>query len=419
MAMNRKLIPPPVDTIKSWLIVFSSSLLFFYSFMQLNLLNPINEAIMRDFQMTPTEMGWLSSMYFFANFFLLFPAGIVLDRFSTKKLILIAMSFSIVSMFGFALSHSVLLAGFFRFLAGIGGAFCFIGPVRLASRWFSPKKLALVIGCLVTVGMLGGLVAQTPVNIVSEAVGWRNMMLLCGVVGIVFFIWMWVFVRDWQKTWEKKDIDKLEFWHGLYLVLKNRYNWFGGLYTAFLNLPIFVLGALWGQLYLTDGHGISRDASSFILSALFFGSIIGAPTMGWFSDMIKRRKLPMLFGAALSFVVVVLIMYLPNQGVVSLLVLFLLLGFFTSTQALSYPNIAELNFPLITGSASSIISSILIASGFVFQPLFGWLMKHTEKGHLAYTLEDFQKAMAVLPICFLLGFVFSLLLKETRCRRHI
>ena len=130
----------------------------------------------------------------------------------------------------------------------------------------------------------------------------------------------------------------------------------------------------------------------------------------------------MLFGAALSFVVVVLIMYLPRQEFISLFILFLLLGLFTSTQALSYPNIAELNSPLITGSASSIISSILIASGFVFQPLFGWLMKHTEKGHqmaLTYDLEDFQKAMAVLPICFLLGFVFSLLLKETRCRRHV
>jgi len=265
MATNNKHIP--LDTKKSWLIVFSGSLLFFYSFMQLNILNPITDVVMKDFQINATQMGWLSSMYFFANFFLLFPAGLLLDRFSTKKIILIAMIFAIVSIFGFAISYNVFLAGFFRFLSGVGGAFCFISSVRLASRWFSPKKLALVIGSLVTVGMLGGMVAQTPVSIVSGLIGWRKMMMSGGSLGIIFFIWIWIFVKDWPRKYEEKedikDIEKLGFWHRIGLVLKNRYNWFGGLYTAFLNLPIFILGALWGELYLTEGHNITKANASY------------------------------------------------------------------------------------------------------------------------------------------------------------
>ena len=68
----------------------------------------------------------------------------VLDRFSIKNTILIAMFFCVVSTFILAYSHSFYMALFCRFITGIGSAFCFLGPVRLASHWFPPKRMALV-----------------------------------------------------------------------------------------------------------------------------------------------------------------------------------------------------------------------------------------------------------------------------------
>lgn len=380
---------------------------------------------MKDFQINTSIMGWLSSMYFIANFIFLFPAGILLDRFSSKKLILLAMIFAIVSMFGFAYSKSLILAIIFRFFSGIAGAFCFIGPLRLATRWFSEKKMALIIGSLITVGMLGGIAAQTPVVYLTQAIGWRNMMLLSGFLGLLFIIWIIIFVKDWPKVFEEKEdvkeIKKLGFINRIFLVLKNPYNWLGGLYTALLNLPIFVLGALWGQIYLTQAHKLEKQKASLIISLMFIGSIIGSPLMGWISDKIKKRKLPMILGAILSFFIIIAIIYIPNLNFYSLLSLFFILGFVTSTQVLSYPTITELNTPLIASSANSIISSILIASGFIFQPLFGWMIagafKIKEYSIQNYSTQDFYHAMIIFPIACIMGFIVSLFMKETRCKR--
>lgn len=422
METNKKNAARDLDTTKSWLVVFSGALLFFYSFLQLNILNPITDLLMKDFKLDPSGIGWLSSMYFFANFVFLFPAGLILDRLSCKKWIMIAMAFAVISMFGFAFSYNVPSAGIFRFFSGVGGAFSFIGAVRLASRWFSPKKMALGIGCLVTLGMLGGAAAQTPAVFLTESLGWRNMMVIFGVLGIFLYIWMLIFVKDFPEHLEEKDaarkIKRAGFWKSVSLALKNRYNWFGGLYTAFLNLPIFILGALWGNIYLTQGHGIDKEKASYVISFLFIGSIAGAPIIGWFSDYIKKRKFPMVLGAGLSLIIILAIIYIPFHSVFSLSALFFMLGFFTSSQALSYPAISELNSPLVTAAASSIISSVLIGSGFIFQPLFGWLMQMASKRKTVYSLQDFYVAMIILPAVFLLGLIFALLIKETNCKRQ-
>jgi nitrate/nitrite transporter NarK len=43
----------------------------------------------------------------------------------------------------------------------------------LAARWFPQGKQAFVIGTIITIGLLGGVVAQAPFALLTEALGWR------------------------------------------------------------------------------------------------------------------------------------------------------------------------------------------------------------------------------------------------------
>ena len=113
-------------------------------------------------------------------------------------------------------------------------------------------------------------------------------------------------------------------------------------------------------------------------------------------------------------------MYVLNLSYGTIMLLFFLIGFITSTQVLSYPTIAELNSPLITGSAISVVSLLIMASGFICQPLFGWLMdlrwNHVIVNNIPiYTLENFRFAIWIIPIGFILSIICSLLIKETHC----
>ena len=76
----------------AWIVTLTASLFFFYEFIQLNLFNAIAVDLMQDFHLDAAQLGNLSSMYFYANALFLFPAGMMLDRFSAKKLLLFAVA---------------------------------------------------------------------------------------------------------------------------------------------------------------------------------------------------------------------------------------------------------------------------------------------------------------------------------------
>lgn len=411
--------------LQRWLVVMTSAVLFFYSFIQMNLMNPIGAELMHVFDINARQLGTLSSMYFYGNFILLFPAGLLLDRFSVRKIILFALVLATVGMFLFAFSTDYTVAAISRFAYGLAGAFGFLSAIRLASRWFPPKKLALVSGCIVTFAMLGGMVAQAPMELLTEAFGWRNASIIFGVLGIALILLVFIIVRDYPSDYKveggEKDISGLGFWRSVRMVVFNRYNWLGGLYTTLMNLPIFTLGVIWGSMYLTQVDLLSKTRAADVDSMIFFGTLVGAPLVGWLSDKVKLRVMPMFIGAVVSLALIFIIMYTLHLSFAVLMVLFFLLGLITATQVISYPTIAELNSPLVTGSAISIISLLLMASGFICQPLFGWLMD-LRWNHLMvhgikiYSLQNFRTALWIIPVGFIISIVLSLLIKETHCK---
>ena len=411
----------------AWLVLIAASFMFFYTFIQMMMLNPIDSVLMNTFHLNASHLGTMSSMYFYGNFLLLFPAGLLLDRFSPRKILFLALLVASFSMFTFAYSTTFWAASISRLIQGFCGSFAFLGAIRIVSRWFSPKKLALASGSVVTLAMLGGIVAQTPIASLSITIGWRHTLIWFGFLGLILTVLEWVIVRDYPSNYvlskhaAEKDIATLGFWRSIRMVVGNRYNWLGGLYTTFMNLPIFTIGALWGGMYLTQTHHLSTIQASGVSAELFFGTLIGAPLVGWISDKLGRRVFPMIVGALLSVIIILLIIYLLQLSFVLLMILFFLLGLISSTQVLSYPAIAELNSPLVTGSAISVISLLLMASGFIAQPLFGWLLdlhwKHTIVHHIAiYSSGNFRSAMWMIPIGFIAALVITFFLKETYCK---
>ncbi len=414
-------------TTLAWLATLTAALFFFYEFIQLNLFNAIDVQLMQDFQLNAPQLGQLASMYFYANALFLFPAGMLLDRYSTKKLLLFAVTLCTVGTFIFALSSNYLIAAGARFLVGWGASFCFLSCIRIASRWFPASRMALVTGIIVTMAMVGGMVAQTPMALLSNLVGWRHAVLLDAILGIFIALATIFFVQDRPPNSHeaaKADKDKLKslgLWRCIFHAVTNPQNWLGGIYTSLLNLPVFLLGALWGIHYLTEVHHLTSVQASYATTLFFVGVIVGSPTYGWFSDYIGLRRLPMILGAVLSLLVIFVLMYVPELSLSSLITLFFLIGFATSSQVLSYPTIAELNPISLTSTSVSIASITIMSSGFIFQPLFGWMMQlqwdhQMQNGVPVYSAHDFNNAMWIIPIGFVIGLIISFFIKETYCR---
>lgn len=413
---------------RSWVVCISASLFFFYEFIQMNMFNAISAPFMQDLHLNATQLGKISSFYFIANVIFLFFAGMLLDRFSSKKIILIALSICIGGTALFAASTHLAWASACRFLTGIGGAFCFLSVIRLATRWFPAARMALVIGVVVTMAMIGGMIAQTPLTLLVQAVNWRWALLIDACFGLVIFGLILILVQDFPPSYaeqhqrEHQQIHQMGYWKSIRLAFLKMQNWWGGIYTCLMNLPLSLLGGIWGALYLASTHQLSHLQATYVTSMLFLGTIIGGPISGWISDRIRLRRLPMMIGAVSALILIFIIMLTPQLSLISLIILFLALGLMTSTQIIGYPTVAENSISAITAMSVSVVNIATMGGQAIFQPIFGRLMDWYAKMHHqtmgVYVSDDFYWAMYIFPVGFVVALVAVFKLRETYCRRR-
>ncbi len=417
-----------VGAMTPWLVCFSAALFFFYEFIQSFMFNSISSNLMQSFHINAEQLGTLSSVYFLANVIFLFPAGMLLDRMSTKKIILVSLSICVLGTFLFAHTHNYWVAMGCRFAAGIGSAFCFISCARLASRWFPAKRMAFVIGLIVTMAMLGGVTAQYPLTVLLNHITWRQAVVFDATLGIFFLIVISLFVKDYppgnevRLREEREQLNNIGFWKSCSLSYFKKQNWLCALYTSVLNIPVGVLAGLYGSIFLMQADHLSRSQASIISSAIFAGTVIGSPLIGWFSDRISRRKMPMLVGAVLSLALILLIISKIHFGYYELISLFFLLGLVTSTQVLSYPTVTESNPIMLTATAVSVVSIFTQGGLMIYQPLFGYLLQLNWTGKVVhgvatYSLADYYHAFLMLPISFVVAIVAAFFVKETYGKR--
>jgi MFS family permease len=412
---------------KAWMVCMVAALYFFYIFIQMTKFNAIGQELMADFKIGSTGLGTLSSIYFWGNVIFLFPAGLLLDRFSSKKILMIVMLIAIVCTLLFAYTNSVPTASWCFLFLGVAGAFALILPLRIVSRWFPPEKMALVSGLTITVGFFGAMVSQSPLTWLVTLVGWRHAMIWDAIFGVVLLVIMMAVISDYPpgavKEMTKEQATSLKvLWEDIKKSIANRQNWLFGIYTCLVNLPIFVFGAVFGTRFLEQIHHVTTAQAAFAMMLMFLGAMAGSPAFGWFSDKLQLRKLPMFFGGIVSLALVLLVMYVIPMPHILLCVIFFGIGFFTSSQVITYPVIAESNSPDVIATSMSIGSTLIMSGGAIFVPLFGWLLDIYWHGEMVnnipvHSLTEYRFALWMLPMAFIVGMLAIIFGKETRCKR--
>ena len=413
-----------MNTWMSWIVCFSAAMFFFYAFIQMMMFNAVSPILFANFHANAAQVGLLDSSYFYADVPCLLIAGLVLDRYSTRKVLLAAIWVAVIGTFIFAFSEEIWMAVIGRFLVGAACAFCFLGIVRLVSRWFTSNRMALVIGLAVTLAFFGGMVAQTPFSILTTHFGWRISMCFDGFLGLLIFWLMFVVIKDAPRgdtvIAQQAQLKAMGFWQSIMGVIRNPQNWYCGVYTSATNLAVFVLGSAFGSLYLTQVSHFSSLMAGNIMMIFFLGLMIGSPLFGWISDRYHNRKWPMLLGALMLLASFLVMMYWVNVSWYCMAATFFLMGFSSGAQVLGYPVIAESNTPALTATAESLASALIMAGGIIPQWVGTILQNNWGHAYLdkipLYTWHDYQLAFSVLPLGAIIAIVAVLLCQETHAK---
>lgn len=408
-----------------WVVCLSSALFFFYVILQLTVFNTINIDLMHAFEINTSTLSKLSATYLYTASLFYLPAGLLLDRISTRKVLITASLVCTIGTALIALTSYLPLAFIGRLLTGITNPFAFLGPIRLISRWLSYNQTALAVGLLVAIGMLGGIISQTPFALLIQVVNWRTAMLINVFMGILITLVIIFFVKDSPQTSVKEkpavDTNQLTFFQKLKHACLQPQNWLCACYTGLMNLPLVLIGALWGVLYLTQAKGFSVVTAGNLISFIFIGIMIGSPLIGAISDRIGSRKLPMFISACLVFLTAACIIY-SSAPFIILAILFFLLGLLSGAQTMSYPLVLENNPHKIESISLALVSFLVNIIAAISQNLSGWLINWKKDstiihGITIYSKHDFKLAFIVLLAGALLSILISTYIHEAKTKR--
>ena len=398
-----------------WIIWVLSALFVVLNYVQQVFPNIIAPELGSAFHADAGVLGSIASAYFYAYAFLQIPVGLILDRFGTRRPLVIAILAAGASTLAFASAQTSTSALIVRLLMGAGSAFSFLGCLKLVQEWFPPGRFSTLAGLTNTAAMLGA-ACGGPLAVLVKAIGWRSAMAWTGGLEVALGILILFVVRDAPASSRPSDTaPAMPAPSVMFGVLRDGQVWINALYATCISLIFVAFGGLWGSGYIHKAYDLDSVASAGISSILFLGGIAGSLFYGWYSDVLQSRKKPMIQAGIGGLVTMALLLYIPAIPLSLFKAGLFLAGFFSSANIVSYAVARDL-YPRLSGLSIGFLSTCYYAGNATSQPLVGILLqRHVPGGGgvAAITLDDYRFALSSLVLCMGIALICSLLLKET------
>ena len=138
---------------------------------------------MHDFGTDAAGVAMLASSYFWGYTLMQIPAGLLVDRYGVKRVVLCSMAASSLGSAAFALAPNLLDVFAARLIVACGDALVFTALLKLVAQSFSDERFGFMSGISQVSGYVGGVMATTPLAAAVSGFGWRACFIFIACVG--------------------------------------------------------------------------------------------------------------------------------------------------------------------------------------------------------------------------------------------
>ncbi|MEY8766015.1 MULTISPECIES: MFS transporter [Francisella] len=403
----------------AWVICLIATLNYSYDFFIRAAPGVMGDNLIRDFGISHTQLGMLSSAYFISYTIMQIPAGVILDKYNRKVVISIATAFCVLGNYLFSATDNYEIAYIGRIFMGIGSAFGFIGAAKMAAMWLPERLFSTFIGFATVVGILGGLVTDTMLSSLVSELGWKEGNAVFTYIGVGILLLIVLFIRDNPKHVQKfTHLSEANFKETIIKVLKIFCNirfWSASIIGAVLFIPINVLGSLWGVGLIQAKFGLSQETASHINGVLFIGAAVGFTIAAIIASLTNRYRRMLILSIISLAVILAIILYVPvNLSLFTLL--YFLLGAAAGPQAVTF-GIAKIISPKGTaGSATAGVNMINNFIPIILLPLVGYILTHfgslIDNSTTIYTISSYQNALDMVIVFLLICLPIAMIIPK-------
>lgn len=387
----------------NWFVWFMGGLLCVLEMMFRNAPSVMTHELMKQYDISSTQLGLLVSSYYYPYVLLQVPGGIILDLWGTRRMSLFITIMSTLAFLLFSSGINLWTAYMGRILLGLSASCAFTTALKIASQRFSPKQFSTMSGLTNMMLTLGGIVAGYPLAYLVTRLGWQKACFILSGTGIVWTILIFFTMRD-KKTQCTPTLHIDTFVRMMTRLVKDTTLLRIGLVSACLYLPFSAFAELWAVPYLTTTYTLPTTQAASISVLLYMGSAIGSlfltPLLRIVGSCVAGLRATAV-GIMILFAVMNLFSPLSYVGVISL---FLVLGIVATGQMLVFSWVHEGAAENEQGMRLGFVNAVTMMAPLVIQPFLGYLLDCfwagavSSEGVKIYTADAYNHAILLFPI---------------------
>ena len=381
----------------------------------------VNSSVQKDVGLTVAQVATIAAVYTWVFAICQFFGGALLDRLGSKKVLPISIALVTLGIFVFANANSYGMLLLSQVIVAMGSCTGFVGAGYIGGQWFGMAKFSFMFGLVQVVAALTSAFSQNLIDVALRGIAWPTLFNSYAVFGIILLILGIIYIRNPTPVAAGMTEGVGEFFtsvlKGMAEVAKIAHVWIASIIGAAQFGVMLALGVVWAPKLLMV-HGISQSVASFGASMLWFGLAAGSATIPWWSDVIERRKLPIILGGAVQLACLLLLVYVPSLPTAIAIILCFIFGFANAAHMLAFSTAADVVQPSQIGTSAAIVNGIMFIVGgiMISRPgvRIGWGL---EAGIEPKSLELAQYASLPLLLALAIALGLSFYMKETYPRK--
>ena len=409
-------------SLMGYIVFFLAASFYFYEYFLQISPSVLTHDLMRDLSINAATLGTISAFYYYTYTAFQIPAGLLYDKFGARIVLTIVILICSLGALCFGLTDSITLVSVGRLLMGAGSSFAFVGTLYLILRWFPISQFAILAGVTQLMGSFGAVFGAAPLAALNNNIGWHKSIMLMAGIGVILAVVVFLVIRNQPKDshFNNQQKHKVSMKKSLMKVFLNRQTWPVAIYSCMIWAPIAAFAGLWGVPFLVAEFNLSTVDAAQMIAAVWIGIAIGSPLIGYVSERLKRRVLPLSVVALLGLISSITIIYVPHVPQWFAYILLFGIGIAASGQSLAFAVVTDIQARSNTSAAIGFNNMAVVCGAIVFQPFIGqmldlnWDGVAMHEGVRLYSSMDYQIALFALPVCYLICFITSVLfIKES------
>jgi len=341
----------------------------------------------------------------------------LLDRLGSRKVLPISIALVTIGIFVFANANSYAMLLLAQIIIAMGSCTGFVGAGYIGGKWFGMAKFSFMFGLVQVVAALTSAFSQNLIGVALDATTWRALFNATAIFGILLFIVGVIYIKNPTPVVGDARAGVGEFFSsvisGMIDVAKIGHVWMASIVGACTFGTMLALGVVWSPKLL-QVHGISASTATFGASMLWLGLAAGSAVIPHWSDVIRRRKMPIILGNAVQLAALLALLFIPNIGSALGIILCFVFGFANAVHMLSFSTAADVVQPNQIGTSASIVNGIMfIFGGILISRPGARIGLGLAAGYEPKSLELAQYASVPLIVALVIALVLSFVMRET------